>query len=76
MQICDFEIVKFFFFWTVYIRRGQTEESQRKLLVSAIRDYLKEREIQIKPNEDIVRFFFRFHASIIITFNEYIYIYI
>ncbi|CAB4406305.1 unnamed protein product [Rhizophagus irregularis] len=42
--------------------RGQTEESQRKLLVSAIRDYLKEREIQIKPNEDIVRFFFRFHV--------------
>jgi hypothetical protein len=61
--------IKFSFLWTVYIRRGQTEEPQRKLLVSAIGEYLKERKIQMKPNEDITRFFFRFHASIMITFN-------
>ncbi|GES90802.1 nuclear pore complex protein Nup133 [Rhizophagus clarus] len=42
--------------------RGQTEEPQRKLLVSAIQEYLQERKIQIKPNEDIARFFFRFHV--------------
>jgi len=45
------------------VRKNKAEESRRKLLVNAIREYLQERKIEIKPNGDIARFFFRFHAS-------------
>ncbi|CAI2174432.1 15106_t:CDS:10 [Funneliformis geosporum] len=44
--------------------KNKTDESRRKLLFNAIREYLQERKIEIKPNEDIARFFFRFHAKI------------
>ncbi|CAG8481784.1 6897_t:CDS:10 [Funneliformis mosseae] len=44
--------------------KNKIDESRRKLLVNAIREYLQERNIEIKPNEDIARFFFRFHAKI------------
>ncbi|CAG8461900.1 44_t:CDS:10 [Acaulospora morrowiae] len=44
---------------TSYARDG-SEESHRKLMVSAISDYIQDRGIKIVPSEDFVRFFFRF----------------
>ncbi|CAG8607630.1 6061_t:CDS:10, partial [Diversispora eburnea] len=42
--------------------RDALEESLRKLMTNAIQDYIQDRNIKIKPLEDISRYFFRYRV--------------